>query len=190
MNILYIHGFGSKYDPTHEKVMTLEKLGTVFGVNVDYTLDYHLVYEKIVAAITEYKIDLIVGTSMGGYMAAQTGSKIGLPFVAINPAITPVTSLLRWEGNHTGYNDKPFTLSKPVIETYPDIAKTGCGLVLLDRADEVISASLTLNVLRDCFETVIYSGGNHRFTHMTKSLDVIREHYENSKIVYGLDESS
>jgi predicted esterase YcpF (UPF0227 family) len=165
----------------------LQQLGNVFGVDVNYTLDYKIVCEKIKSAVRDNAVDLIVGTSMGGYMAAQIGSKLGIPFVAINPAITPAKTLLCWEGNHIGYDGAPFTLTVPVINTYPDITTDGCGLVLLDRGDEVISANLTANILRDHFKTMIFVGGNHRFAHMTESISVIKEHYAHAQITYGLD---
>ena len=85
MNILYIHGFGSKYDPEHEKIKTLESIGTVFGVDVDYTRGFRSCFETIMDVFLTGSVDLVVGTSMGGYMASHVGAESGTPFVAINP---------------------------------------------------------------------------------------------------------
>lgn len=188
MRILYIHGFGSQYDPEHEKIKQLETLGTVVGVNVDYTRGYMSVFNKITDAIhdSDVTIDLIVGTSMGGFMSAQIGAGTGIPFVAINPAIEPRVSLQNYVGTHEGFNGKEFTLTESVVVTYPSISQKGVGLVLLDRADEILSASNTDALLRECYNVVMYQGGCHRFAHMEDSLEAIKAHHETALATYGV----
>ena len=81
MKILYVHGFGSNYHPTKPKVQLLRILGEVVGVDVDYCKGFDAAFQKVkVAAMT---CDLIVGTSMGGFMASHIGAVLSIPFVAL-----------------------------------------------------------------------------------------------------------
>ena len=98
--------------------------------------------------------------------AAAVGTKAGIPFVSINPATAPSNSLQRWVGNFVDYNGDQHFLSEGAVHTYPDIATEGCGLVLLDRADEVISANETFEVLDDHYTVHVFAGGSHRFAHI------------------------
>ncbi|MEO1945163.1 MAG: YqiA/YcfP family alpha/beta fold hydrolase, partial [Candidatus Thioglobus sp.] len=58
----------------------------------------HELSEKLCLESIKLGIDLLVGTSMGGYMVAAIGDKLGVPFVAINPAIEPRESLKKTPG--------------------------------------------------------------------------------------------
>jgi predicted esterase YcpF (UPF0227 family) len=185
MNILYVHGFGSSYNPTHEKIQYLETLGTVVGVNVDYCKGFHAVYDKVLDVVKDKSIDLIVGTSMGGYIAAIVGAKAGIPFVSINPATSPGTSLQRWVGNFVDYNGNHHCLTEGAVHTYPDIATDGHGLVLLDRGDEVINANETAAALDAHYTVYAFLGGSHRFKHMQQAMPIITEFYNRAEAAYG-----
>ena len=186
MKILYVHGFGSQFNPTHEKIVALETLGTVYGVDVDYCKGFTHVFEKICSVVALEHIDIIVGTSMGGYMAAHVGAETGVPFVSLNPAVTPNISLAKWQGMFTDFNGDDKCLTESVIGGYPNIATTGCGLVLLDQKDEIISAGTTFSLLEDVFNVKMFAGGNHRFAHIDKALPMITTHYATAQTSYGV----
>jgi hypothetical protein len=186
MNILYIHGFGSQFDPTHEKIVALATLGKVTGVNVDYCKGFESVFNKVRDVVSTDGIDLIVGTSMGGYMAAHVGAETGVPFVSINPAITPVSSLQKWMGTFADHNGNTKSLTESTIDSYPDIATTGYGLVLLDHNDEVIKAGDTVRLLEDKFHVEMFSGGNHRFAHMEQAMPLIATHVAQASASHGV----
>ena len=176
MKILYIHGFASQYDPNHNKIKMLETLGTVVGVNVDYCNGFTDVFNKALDAAIIGEVDLIVGTSMGGYLAAQVGAKTGVPFVSLNPAINPSNALQKWVGTFKDYadNDKCLTLS--AVGSYPDITQDGAGLIVVESGDEVICAADTIALLKDVFRVELFSGGSHRFTNLERVLPIIQEH--------------
>ena len=184
MKILYIHGFGSHYDPTHEKIQELEKIGDVVGVDIDYYRGYESAFATAHAAIKDNHIDLIVGTSMGGYLAAAVGTDAGIPFVALNPAIEPKTSLLKWEGSVVDYTGGQHYLTRAAIDSYPDIATTGAGLILVESADEVIHAQTTVDTLSEFYQVKMFTGGSHRFTHMSAALPIITEFYSRASVSY------
>ena len=184
MKILYVHGYGSNYDPTNEKVVSLATMGDVFGITIDYTDGYDTVYKNVQQAVYDNDIDLIVGTSMGGYMSANIGAALGIPFVAINPAIEPSVSLQQIIGEHTTYSGKEVNLTKEAVQSLPYISLDGFGLVLLDSADDVIDPYITEDVMKKN-NVVMFDGGSHRFSHIDESLILIAKHFILAKICYN-----
>jgi len=176
MNILYIHGFGGRFDPESAKNVILEELGTVYGVDLDYTKPFGTYKNIVREAIAEHQIDLVVGTSMGGYMASWADRSV--PFVAINPAIDPATSLKEYLGTHEDWNGKPYTLTEDVIRDLRPFRKVAPGLILLAEGDEVIDANETRTQLQEDYRVIMYRGGTHRFTeHMESAIPVIEQFY-------------
>ena len=86
--ITYLHGFRSFFDSNKPKVQTLSKLGPVDGPQIDYENDSLSEIEEKVCAVRPVG-DVLIGTSMGGWLAAHCGIKYGIPFVAINPVTDP-----------------------------------------------------------------------------------------------------
>ncbi len=182
MNILYIHGFGSAFDPESEKVAALGTLGTVYGVNLDYTMPFEVTKELVTDAIQYHQIDLIVGTSMGGYTASQCAA--GIPFVAINPAVDPALGLQKYLGEHVDHTGKQFQLRAETIRDLPKFSTVGAGLILLDLADEVIDANITQAELQAHYKVVAWAGGHHRFAHIAEALPIISDFYFITSINY------
>ncbi|AUR85998.1 hypothetical protein NVP1081O_263 [Vibrio phage 1.081.O._10N.286.52.C2] len=187
MNILYLHGWGSHYDPTNEKIVELSKIGTVSGFTIDYCVDATVIESLLVKHVINAKIDLIVGTSLGGFWAASVGSVTGVPFVSINPALDPSTSLNHYIGNGITYSGNEYLLTQDVIDTYKlyDFDLYGCGLILLDKADKVVDNVATQAKMDGHYEVEMFEGGSHRFEHMKESLPLIKYHYGISQIVYN-----
>ena len=131
MRTLYVHGFGSRFDRENMKVKALSELGEVVGVDVDYCEGFEAAFSKVAAGAGQ--CDLIVGTSMGGYLASHVGAALGIPFVALNPAVKPSETLCRHIGTFVDYVGRHSTLREETVAGYPDIQmEGGCGLVLLE----------------------------------------------------------
>ena len=78
--IVYLHGLES--DPGGPKVSFLAEKGTVYAPAMNYeSLDLH---EFI---LTLGMPDLIIGSSMGGYIADIIGSILGVDVLLFNPAL-------------------------------------------------------------------------------------------------------
>ena len=189
LNIFYCHGFASSFDPGKSKVQALAQLGPVDGCNIDYTKRADQVVSHVIEQGNFANVDLIVGTSMGGWLAAELGSSLGIPFAAINPAVDPSQTLRKYIGAGEDYQGKPYTLTESVVASYYPIAKNGCGLILLDECDEVICARHTQEVLAEHYQLVVFEGGNHRFAHMEEALPLIESFQGDAEVVYGLDET-
>jgi len=184
MNILYLHGFGSKYDPTSAKIQSLAKIGTVFGIDLDYSKSFASIKKTVQEAIVEHDIDLLVGTSLGGYIASQCGA--GLPFVAINPVINPSQALLKYLDTTEDYYGRKIKLRPELIKKLPTFNTNGAGLILLDAGDDVINPSETRSALDNYYTVITHKGGDHRFQHMEESILSIEEFYFDCTQVYDL----
>ena len=78
--IVYLHGLES--DPGGPKVSFLAEKGMVYAPTMDYhSLDLH---EFILSLGMP---DLIIGSSMGGYIADIIGSQLGVDVLLFNPAL-------------------------------------------------------------------------------------------------------
>lgn len=185
MNILYIHGFGSQYDPKSDKVVALSALGHVDGVNLDYTSPIENTKQIIKDAIVEKDIDLLIGTSMGGHMSYLMGNKYSIPYVMINPAIDPATSLQKYIGTGVDYYERSYTMNADHCSQYNTLSnakETAPGLLLLDMDDDVIDANETYELFKDNKSVSIntWKNGSHRFDHIEESLSLIDNHMAES----------
>jgi len=184
MNILYIHGFGSCFNQNSEKVRALSEIGEVFGIEIDYTKLFTDIEVAIIGLIIKKDIDLIVGTSMGGFCASVTGTKTGVPFVAINPVLEPVKTLSKYIGDGIDFSGNTYKLERKTLSSYPSFSLNGCGLILLDRGDELIDSNQTAKILDQYYKIRIFDHGHHRFAHIQESLDDIRI-FNITSLVYG-----
>lgn len=79
-NILYLHGLESEQGGT--KVSFLSTKGMVYAPEMNYeTLDLDEFIETLGMP------DLIIGSSMGGYIADIIGSRLGVDVLLFNPAL-------------------------------------------------------------------------------------------------------
>ncbi|MAM89536.1 MAG: hypothetical protein CME36_19735 [unclassified Hahellaceae] len=141
LNIFYCHGFASAFNPVKPKIQCLSELGPVHGINFDFMQPAETLVERCIAALLEHDIDLLVGTSMGGWLANVAGSRAGLPFVAINPAIEPSRTLMRHVGKGVDHQGRPYDLEASAVLSYSPFRLEGCGLILLDEGDEVLDSA-------------------------------------------------
>lgn len=183
MKILYIHGFASYVNYNSDKYLLLSTIGEVTCVAPDYTKGYEEVFNEIVNISDGY--DLIVGTSMGGYMAALIGEALDIPSVLINPAIDPSISLLKYLGHGTTYDGKDYVLTKDIVKSYSPLSNLYNNLILLDMGDEVLDNYETARQY-SCTNTVrTFEGGSHRFDHMKESIDEIELFMYASRVSSG-----
>lgn len=185
MNILYVHGFGSDFDPSSDKVMALEELGKVHGVSLDWTKPVEVTLMQIVEAVESLDIDLIVGTSMGGWAAANVGAELGIPFVAINPAVDPAKSLMRYTGERIDFCRRMYNLTEETVREYFPMTREGYGLIMLDLGDKIIDSQETINSYEEFHQIVIFEGGSHRFDHIASGVEYIKEFYNRASTTYG-----
>ena len=185
MNILYVHGFGSNYDTTSPKIKMLEELGTVVGKDVDYSSGFKKVYAEIKDFALGNDIDLIVGTSLGGHTASHVGTNLGIPFVAINPAITPSVSLKDYLGTHNDFVGSTYTLREDIVDAWPSFLTGGCGCIIVEMGDEICDANETITELTPHYEVNALPNGSHIFDDLKSGKEIISKFTVNNPCGYG-----
>jgi hypothetical protein len=180
MNILYLHGYGSEYKPDSDKVNALRTLGPVSGIDLDYGKGPAICIEMASEACRTHDINLIVGTSMGGWLASHVGVNCGIPFVALNPAISPSESLKKHAGTTVNYTGTDRTIEADTVKQYPPLATNGCGLVFCQEGDEVIDPKATINALEKHYEVHLIPGGSHRYENLDAQIALIDRHVINA----------
>ena len=173
LRLLYVHGFGSKVDPDSDKQISLRKIATVTAFAPDYARPYSQVLHDVINLASN--ADVLVGTSMGGFLVSRLSALSGKPFVAINPVLSPQTTLKKYLGTHQDYYGRTFTISQTIVDSYPDFLPSSKGLVLLDIEDELIDSHATESALKSQMPVHTFEGGNHRFAHMEEALPLIQQ---------------
>ena len=84
MTILYLHGLESKLNP--EKRSVLERFGTVIAPDLDYHNNPN-VYDLLLKLNEEHNFDLVIGSSMGGFMGYYFANTLNCPALLFNPAL-------------------------------------------------------------------------------------------------------
>ncbi|KXO06855.1 YqiA/YcfP family alpha/beta fold hydrolase [Marinobacter excellens] len=178
LKIYYLHGFASRFYITSDKLKTLARLGPVYGHDIDYTQGSEDIIEESLDKLMRVNPDLLVGTSMGGWLAGILAAETGIPVVAINPVTEPAQSLRPWIGQGVDHQGQAYQLTDDVVSSYYPFTHYGSGLVLLDQGDELLPWKDTARVLGDYFPVHRFEGGSHRFEHMEEALELIREHVQ------------
>ncbi len=115
MNILYLHGLDSNL--SIEKREVLEPFGNIIAPNLDYRANPNM----IETLYTEYKnqnIDVIIGSSMGGFAGFYLSKLMQIPALLFNPALPYRTSVLQ---NIPIINDDHNHLLQIVIGNQDDV---------------------------------------------------------------------
>jgi predicted esterase YcpF (UPF0227 family) len=185
--IVYLHGFNSAFDPENEKVAALSQLGAVHGISYDSYSSYRCIRRHLIDEIGKIECDfgdlLLVGTSLGGFWAAEMAAVFGCPSVIINPCYDPTEMLRRHIGENINYKTqekKIFTTES--CESYENIRIQDTlppyfPLVLIDLGDTIIDPYLSAEIFEELKWSVIkYEGGSHRFDHMVESIEEIKKY--------------
>jgi len=85
MNILYLHGLKSKLGPKKREV--LEKYGTVFAPDIDYSGE-NIQVQRILQQYPTTEFNVIIGSSMGGLNGYIISNWIGRPALLFNPPLS------------------------------------------------------------------------------------------------------
>lgn len=189
--IAYLHGFNSDVDHNNEKVVALRKSFGDALVQISYDSFaprdgiLNAVYDAVKTNIHDV---VFMGTSLGAYFAMECGRIYNRPSVGINLACDPYSFFGKIESDkeYVNYvNGKVSKLSQQSICSYfgkqLSTVKSDYGyvpMILLDSDDEVFSSADTFSRFSD-FGPHIFSGGNHRFSHISEAVELIRT-YANS----------
>lgn len=91
MKILNIHGYkGNAHNSAYAALEALGYNGDIVSPQLDYdTTRPEKVLEILHQQIAENKVNIIVGTSLGGFFAAVLSAQLNLPVILVNPCLMP-----------------------------------------------------------------------------------------------------
>ena len=124
--ILYLHGLESAQGG--KKVDFLANKGYVYAPEMDYTRKD--LFPFLMKVVDEFKPDIIIGSSMGGYLAYVLGGLFKIPLLVFNPAL----------------HSRKFN---PIIPDFVKKHYPSKMTVVLGEEDTIISADGTLRYITD-----------------------------------------
>jgi len=153
MKILYIHGLNGSLSP--EKRALLEPYGEVFAPAIDYLSDTHAI-ASISTAFKAMGINIVIGSSMGGFTGYYVSNIMQCPALLFNPALA----------------------KRSVPQNIPEIKNNSSRLkqIVLGTQDDVVNPKQTLKFLSETlidhpeYKIHIHSHLAHRIP-----LDVFKE---------------
>lgn len=190
--IIYLHGFNS-WGETHNKAKFLaEQLPEIDVYSPSYpSNDPDMAIQIVNNLISKraYPDDkvMFVGSSMGGFFAQYLSKKHNGKCVLINPATQITKTLKRCIGENTNYvTNETYTLTEENVAAFGKYDVTifnilrdnvPTTLLLLDGSDEVLDPKVALDKYLFVANCHVFAGGNHRFTHLAESVELIKSHY-------------
>ncbi len=128
MNILYIHGLDSKLSP--EKKGILEKYGDVLSPDINYYKDPNAI-QSILNEIQNQQIDVVMGSSIGGYAGYYVSTSLKKPALLFNPAL---------KNRSVEQTTPSFDILTPVLKQF-----------VIGASDEVVIPAHTLEFLSTAY---------------------------------------
>lgn len=190
--MMYIHGFRSGANGSKHQQLQEHFRGKYRVIAPEVDADPKKSLEKINEIIALEKPEIIVGTSLGGWMTVMCNSG-NAQLVIVNPATIPEVTLSQWEGQELPYfcprldGVQSYTLTKDVLDKYGDYdfeavvkEKAANILALCSTEDELLSDShiKTLQPILPKEHLTVVDDFGHRcdakgMIHLYKILDAI-----------------
>ena len=121
--MMYLHGFMSGANGAKQRQLQRHFKGRYRVIAPELTANPVESLEIINALIEQEKPEIIIGTSLGGWMAIECNG-IGADIIVINPCLTPQTQISRWLNQEQTYFCKrldgvqTYTLTQEVLDLY------------------------------------------------------------------------
>ncbi|MDT8879800.1 YqiA/YcfP family alpha/beta fold hydrolase [Halomonas saccharevitans] len=124
---------------------------------------------------------LVVGSSMGGFLATLIAERHDLPGVLINPAVAPATLVADWVGQRfdNAYTGERFAIEAAHLEELealtPGRVTAERYLLLLGTADETLNPRRAFALYRGA-RVILHPQGDHGFAALADYLPAILAH--------------
>ncbi|MBZ9538677.1 esterase [Modicisalibacter tunisiensis] len=186
--VLYLHGFNSGSASPKAQLMRAVCQGLRHGAGslacrtpqLSHRPDAALARAEAELADLGDNV-LLVGSSMGGFLASVLAERHDLPAVVINPAVAPARLVEAWWGQAfvNPYNGERFTVEAAHREALaamtPAYLTPERYLLLLGTADETLDCRDAFRAYRGC-RMLIEPGGDHGFSHLAAYLPAVLAH--------------
>ena len=90
LNVLYIHGLGSSSKSSTGQLLTSQNNDKYTFFNHSFSLSPRKALEEVNQFIKDNHIDMVIGSSLGGFYALQSSCRYG---IVINPALSPISDI-------------------------------------------------------------------------------------------------
>lgn len=143
--LMYIHGFMSGANGTKQKQLSKKLKDRYEVIPPELTADPDESLDIINRMIAEYKPKVIVGTSLGGFLALMCESGDARIIVA-NPCLYPREEISRWKDEPQTYfcprldGVQTYTLSQEVLDKYLKYDAVAAAREKRDRLSAVCSS--------------------------------------------------
>ena len=181
--VLYLHGFNS--GSASPKAELVRAACAALGIVCESPQLPHRPAAAL--ALAEARLaglgprPLVVGSSMGGFLATCLAERHGLRAALINPAVAPAQLVTDWVGMAFAnpYTDESFSVTDTHIDELtaltPERVSAWRYLVLLGTADETLDPGEAFRCYRES-RTILHPGGNHGFDALAAYLPAIFAH--------------
>ncbi len=122
--IAFFHGLDSEY-PSDKTIYIQDNYRYHYTPHMDYRNDDNL-FEKTYQALLEFKPDLIIGNSMGGWFSYSLSTLLNVPTLLLNPAvqgrsIAVIKDVVTRQGDFRPKSMCVFGINDDVINPYKSI---------------------------------------------------------------------
>ena len=171
--ILYIHGFASCGLGDKSRLLQ-QHFGQERVLAPDLPHAPHEAIAYLEKLLQQHDVHLLVGSSLGGYLATWLKRTHNIPAVLINPAIAPYLLLEDYLGTHEGCRGELIEVDERTIGELLELHRKSLKvdeayLVLLQTGDEVLDYQQAAAYYAGK-DIVIEQGGNHRFENLADYL--------------------
>jgi len=128
MNILFLHGLESKLSA--EKRIILENYGTVIAPDLDYKSNPNTI-QKLYDDCQNQEINVIIGSSMGGFVGFHLANSLGICNLLYNPALPYRSSIVQNIPSYLPKNQSPSM--RIVLGGHDEIIKAKDNLTFLEQ---------------------------------------------------------
>ena len=186
INILYIHGFNSAGRGHKSQVLQRHFPDChIIAPTFNYYKHPELIFKQIDDVITSEAINMVVGTSLGGFCALYASMKHRLHAVVINPAVNIAEVSHRLVGRQENFvTHEVHEFSEADASQYTDFAvqafdglKADGSLLhfALSTDDELLGDHHDLEArFPSCHDFNYFDGQGHRFDHVELLLPMLR----------------
>jgi predicted esterase YcpF (UPF0227 family) len=181
--VLYLHGFNSGYGSPKAVLMRTACAALALPCETPQLPHRPLAAlqqaEKLLHGLGEKP--LVVGSSMGGFLASCLAERHDLRAVLVNPAVRPARLVSEWVGEafvneHTGERFTIETAHREELDALtPQQVTPERYLLLLGSADETLDPADALALYRGA-RSVLHPGGDHVFSALEAYLPAILAH--------------
>ncbi|MGB5506529.1 MAG: YqiA/YcfP family alpha/beta fold hydrolase [Sulfurovum sp.] len=175
--ILYLHGFSSCGEG-NKSILLKAYFGAVSVIAPDLPPSPIDAIDTIEEILESTHIDILIGSSLGGYYATYLAEKYHMKAILLNPSTEPWETLASYTGWQKRFCDEEIFEFKPVyleqlkmLQTAPEQGKY---LLLLQSGDEVLDYTKAQS-LYNKHKIIVEYGGNHRFENLDEYLSMIEK---------------